>query len=1149
MSHNYTPQTSIVIPLKNTAEDEIIEISFDDLPDGEEVLQILKGERAALHFWLDLALEYYKAGLTADFIRILEQSGTDAGLDYHDYEKDQTRALDMLAAHYVLQGNNERDKEKKKEWYSKATLLYTTADRILMYDQNHLLGRAYFCLLEGGAKLEQADAQFNFVLNQPSINPSLSIPAMMGKACIAFNKKDYKTALFYYKKCLRVNPNCPADVRVGIGYCLSRQGKYEKARLAFERALELDPNNMPATIALAVLDLNTMEPEHVRSGIQALGRAYQNDPENPMVLNHLSNHFFYKNDLDKAEQLAWHSFQISERNEAMRAESCYHLARCFHKRKDYDKASRYYYQSTQYSHPRFILPHFGLGQIYILREDFDNAIASFEKILKVVPNNYETMKILGSLYAQLATGDQKQISERQKKARELLKKVSDMCPEDVEVLLELAQLQEQADPQASLNLYQKAADVLQEHVGMDVPPEIQNNIGALYFILGDHLKAKQNFESAKQFIEAEGENMDEEMTATLITTSYNLGRANEALCLFDDAENLYRNIVRHRPNYMDCILRLGCLVRDKGDTHNASLLFKESLSLDPNNPGPWSLIGNMHMAKSEYGPAQKKFEHILKNAADDAYSLVALGNVWLETLFNSRQKEKEEKQRQTALAFYVRALKFRPKNIWAANGIGCVLAHKGEALEARDIFAQVREATVDFADVWTNIAHIYMEQKQYVSALQMYRNCMVKFKRYRDVELLMYIARAYWKAGKFAECRDHLEKAAIEAPDNLLIRFDQAVVLQKMANHVLQDQKSSLAAVEGAVQDLKIAETIFKHIAGTTPEVIFRFKYISRTICGQEAQHCSDFLKQAQIYLQRAQAKDEEERRQREMQEQSRLALHRQKEEEERKRQEEIMRKIEELKETRQSFVDKTKEILKLPQIVDEKKPRAAGGGGRKKREQGEEFVNDSSDLGEYNGEPGERPRKKLKGEKRRRRERRQGSVSSEEGGDREQARLKKKKKRVEQEEVPARMRGKIKSRAFLSSSEDSDSDAGGGKQAAAANSDDSSGEEKQAEQRSASEAEQNNSSENADSDVPTTSEKKAKRVAVSESSEAEGGQSDGEKDAQRNSSEGESDAQAASPAGSEPAKSDEEVAAKSEESEDDTAHNQAKSPSESDSD
>ena len=48
---------------------------------------------------------------------------------------------------------------------SQATFLYTTADKIIMYDTNHLLGRAYFCLLEGD-KMDQADAQFSFVLQQ-----------------------------------------------------------------------------------------------------------------------------------------------------------------------------------------------------------------------------------------------------------------------------------------------------------------------------------------------------------------------------------------------------------------------------------------------------------------------------------------------------------------------------------------------------------------------------------------------------------------------------------------------------------------------------------------------------------------------------------------------------------------------------------------------------------------------------------------------------------------------------------------------------------------------------------------------------------------------------------------------------------------------
>lgn len=48
-----------------------------------------------------------------------------------------------------------------------------------------------------------------------------------------------------------------------------------------------------------------------------------------------------------------------------------------------------------------------------------------------------------------------------------------------------------------------------------------------------------------------------------------------------------------------------------------------------------------------------------------------------------------------------------------------MLAHKGYINEARDIFAQVREATADFSDVWMNIAHIYVEQKQYINAIQM----------------------------------------------------------------------------------------------------------------------------------------------------------------------------------------------------------------------------------------------------------------------------------------------------------------------------------------------------------------------------------------------------------------------------------------------
>ena len=79
-----------------------------------------------------------------DFIKILESSRTDASLSYSNFEKDQMLALDTLAACYVQQAHKEKNKDVKKELFQQATLLYTTADKIIMYDQVSDLKNIYF---------------------------------------------------------------------------------------------------------------------------------------------------------------------------------------------------------------------------------------------------------------------------------------------------------------------------------------------------------------------------------------------------------------------------------------------------------------------------------------------------------------------------------------------------------------------------------------------------------------------------------------------------------------------------------------------------------------------------------------------------------------------------------------------------------------------------------------------------------------------------------------------------------------------------------------------------------------------------------------------------------------------------------------------
>lgn len=83
-------------------------------------------------------------------------------------------------------------------------------------------------------------------------------------------------------------------MRLGMGHCFVKLNKLEKARLAFSRALELNPKCVGALVGLAVLELNNKEADSIKNGVQLLSRAYTIDPSNPMVLNHLANHFFFK---------------------------------------------------------------------------------------------------------------------------------------------------------------------------------------------------------------------------------------------------------------------------------------------------------------------------------------------------------------------------------------------------------------------------------------------------------------------------------------------------------------------------------------------------------------------------------------------------------------------------------------------------------------------------------------------------------------------------------------------------------------------------------------------------------------------------------------------------------------------------------------
>lgn len=473
-----------------------------------------------------------------------------------------------------------------------------------------------------------------------------------------------------------------------------------------------------------------------------------------------------------------------------------------------------------------------------------------------------------------------------------------------------------------------ASGIFKENVNLYVPPEIINNMAALYHKLDRLDSAREDYKLALQRCEQEDDNYFKTLAVTL---SYNLARLYEALYQTDKAESLYKSIYKDHPNYIDCYLRLGCMARDREQIFEASHWFKEALQIDHHHPDPWSLIGNLHLSKSEFGPGQKKFELILQRpqTAHDPYSCLSLGNVWLQTIHQPmKDRNKEKRHQERALNYFKDVLKRNPKNLFAANGIGAVLAHKGFIQEARSIFAQVRDATADIPDVWLNLAHIFVEQRQYVSAIQLYTNCLNRFYKGNNTEIMLFIAQANFKNGDLSKCKFILMRARHLSPGDNVILFNLAFVMEKLAISILKQVRSPLKNVLDAVRELELAQKYFHFLSKLTDGRSKLDPYQANL----EAKACSDILSQAQHHVGRARKLDEEERALREQQERTKEDL---KAKIEREKIEKVKMREDELQHQRverEQFKLKAEERLRFCEEVKEAKDSKK----RSKKEQGE---------------------------------------------------------------------------------------------------------------------------------------------------------------------------------------------------------------------
>eukprot|EP00940_MAST-03C_sp_MAST-3C-sp2_P000334 g334.t1 len=331
MEEDEVDDGTIEIPCKPPSTD-VVEIDKDDLPeDVEDILDVLKNEEAAPNVWVEVAIAYFQhEDMAEQFEEILEEA-TSADV-MKMWERDpntedaRARLFTMMASLWVrkfadpeLQSSDERKRDRYKaralEYFQKASdavKIIDSASKELIIIGRGILFFESACVLGSKKRAEDlAKADKEFRLAAKIENRMFESLTLACQALVHFRNHDYEKAKKKFKQVIRDHPECPASIRVGLGYCfyelalespeLLRKVYFRKAALAFRRAIALEPSNVEANVGLAVMRLK--EEGHYTHEILQTFRDY--GLKNATALNHLAQNKYFNvlDSLDWSEEL------------------------------------------------------------------------------------------------------------------------------------------------------------------------------------------------------------------------------------------------------------------------------------------------------------------------------------------------------------------------------------------------------------------------------------------------------------------------------------------------------------------------------------------------------------------------------------------------------------------------------------------------------------------------------------------------------------------------------------------------------------------------------------------------------------------------------------------------------------------------------
>jgi tetratricopeptide (TPR) repeat protein len=186
-----------------------------------------------------------------------------------------------------------------------------------------------------------------------------------------------------------------------------------------------------------------------------------------------------------------------------------------------------------------------------------------------------------------------------------------------------------------------------------------------------------------------------------------------------EAEEVYRRILKADPRNADAWHYLGMIAYQSGDAASAATNIEHALKLNPNLPEAHNNLGIIIESRGETLDAVEHYRQAIVINPDFAEAYNNLG------VLRERQEEFEE-----AIACYRKAVDLKPTYAQALNNMGKALTAQGRAREALGYYERAIQAQPNYAEAFFNLGNAYRGLELTDESISCYRNALRLNPRY-----------------------------------------------------------------------------------------------------------------------------------------------------------------------------------------------------------------------------------------------------------------------------------------------------------------------------------------------------------------------------------------------------------------------------------